>query len=126
MPYAKIVNNKIVYPPHNDGNKVNVHEDLTWLSENGFTIMSDAEIAPYIVNETPEYYTQRQIRLAMRALGMETLLDSILDSDAIIKRDWLEAQGIDFNNSTVISAITEAGITSEQITALKNKILETL
>lgn len=124
--YAKLENNKIIFPPHNDGNKINVHEDLNWLSENGFVLMTESEIAPYIVNEISEHYTKRQIRLAMRALEMESLLDSILQSDADKKRDWDEAQDIDFNNSTVISAITEAGITNEQITALKNKILESL
>ena len=33
---GKIINNKIVFPPVNDGNKMNVYKDSEWLITNGF------------------------------------------------------------------------------------------
>ena len=41
---GKIVNNKIVYPPVNDGNKMNVYNDEQWLQANGFHELTDEEI----------------------------------------------------------------------------------
>ena len=35
--YAKIISGKVVYPPKNDGNRVNVNLDNAWLAEHGFT-----------------------------------------------------------------------------------------
>ena len=38
--YAKIVDNEAVFPPHNDGDRYNVHLDPVWLAEHGFTDMT--------------------------------------------------------------------------------------
>ncbi len=47
MAYAKIVDRQIVYPPHNDGNKINVHLDPDWLAEHGYIDMT-AEKLPHM------------------------------------------------------------------------------
>lgn len=41
---AKIVNNKVVFPPVNDGNKMNVYQDSEWLEANGFHELTEEEI----------------------------------------------------------------------------------
>ena len=122
--YAKIVNNQIVTPPHNDGNKINVHLDAEWLAANGYTDMIDAELAQYATVSAQSVFTKLQIRRAMRALGMESTLDTILSSDATVKADWTDAQEIDLNDTVLRSAINAAGIMDVQITEIKTKILE--
>lgn len=122
MAYAKIVNGQLVYPPHNDGGRVNVHLDAAWLAEHGYSEMTDGEIAQYATGQT--VFTKLQIRRAMRALGMEETLNSILSSDATFSADWADAQEIDLADPVFISAIEAAGITSEQIESVKTKILE--
>ena len=41
---AKIVNKKIVFPPVNNGNKMNVYQDSEWLEANGFHELTEEEI----------------------------------------------------------------------------------
>ncbi len=126
MPYAKIVNGAIVYPPHNDGNRINVHLDSEWLSANGYTDMTEEEIAQYAASaiSVQAIFTKLQIRRAMRALEMEPILDAILASNVTFAADWADAQEIDLSDPVFASAIAAAGITEEQIAAVKTKILE--
>jgi len=39
-------------PPHNSGNKINVHLDADWLAKNGYTDMTDEQIAAYEAEHT--------------------------------------------------------------------------
>lgn len=41
---GKIINNKIVYPPVNDGNKMNVYNDEQWLQANCFHELTEEEL----------------------------------------------------------------------------------
>ena len=41
---GKIVNNQIITPPTNDGNRFNVHLDADWLEANGFHELTQTEI----------------------------------------------------------------------------------
>lgn len=41
---GKIINNKIVFPPVNDGNKMNVYQDSEWLIANGFHELTEEEL----------------------------------------------------------------------------------
>lgn len=126
MSYAKIENGVVIYPPHNDGNRINVHIDPDWLAENGYTDMTDEEIAQYATSSAAEQtvFTKLQIRRAMRALEMEPILDAILESSTTFSSDWTDAQEIDLADPVFASAIAAAGITEEQIAAVKTKILE--
>ncbi len=126
MSYAKIENGVAVFPPHNDGNRINVHLDPAWLAEHGYVNMTEEEIAQYAPSSEPvqNIFTKLQIRRAMRALEMESVLDAILAGNATFAVDWADAQEIDLADPVFASAITAAGITEEQIAAVKNKILE--
>lgn len=43
---GKIINNKIVFPPVNDGNRMNVYQDSEWLEANGFHELTEEELKP--------------------------------------------------------------------------------
>lgn len=43
---GKIVNNKVVFPPVNDGVKLNVYQDPEWLEANGFHELTEEELKP--------------------------------------------------------------------------------
>lgn len=126
MPYAKIVNNQIVRPPHNDGNMINVQLNPEWLADNGYTDMTEEELAQHAAASAPvqTVFTKLQIRRAMRALGIESTLDTILASDSTVAADWSDAQEIDLNDSVFRSAITAAGLTDEQVAEITSKIME--
>lgn len=47
MPYAKFEDGRVVYPPHNDGNCVNVHLDAAYCEAHGFTLKTPEEIAAF-------------------------------------------------------------------------------
>ncbi len=126
MAYAKIENGAVIYPPHNDGNRINVHLDPEWLAEHGYVDMTEEQIAQYTNPAVPvqTVFTKLQIRRAMRALEMEPILDAILASNATFAADWADAQEIDLADPVFSTAIAAAGITQEQIEAVKIKILE--
>ncbi len=126
MPYAKIENGVAVFPPHNDGNKINVHLDEPWLVEHGYVNMTEEELEPYTNLAIPvrTVFTKLQIRRAMRALEMESVLDAILAGNATFAADWGDAQEIDLSDPVVSAAIAAAGITEEQINVVKTKILK--
>jgi len=103
-----------------------VHLDPEWLAANGYVDMADEEIAQYSTTTTmvQTVFTKLQIRRAMRALEMEPVLDAILAGNATFAADWADAQEIDLADPVFASAIAAAGITAEQIDAVKTKILE--
>ena len=126
MPYAKIENGALIYPPHNADNRINVHLNPDWLADNGYTDMAEEEIAQYAAASAPvqTVFTKLQIRRAMRALGIESTLDTILASDSTVAADWSDAQEIDLNDSVFRNAITAAGLTDEQVAEITSKIME--
>jgi hypothetical protein len=74
---GKIVNNKIVQPPINDGNKFNVHLDAEWLEANGFYELTQAEIDT--ANEAAEVARQAAKAPALKQAENEyfALIDKI-------------------------------------------------
>lgn len=122
--FAKIENGQIVYPPHNDGNQINVHINLKWLSEHGYTNMTAEEIAAVENAGKPErtVFTKLAIRRAMRALGIEEKLDAILDFSATFRSDWTDAQEIDLADPMFLAALQTGGISENEIAQIKAQI----
>ena len=118
--YAKIEDGKIIFPPHNDGNRCNVHLDPVWLAEHGFRDMSDEELAPYWP-KPPEQtvFSKLSIRRAMRSLGIEAKLDALLNASATFRTDWTDAQDIDLADPVLTSALATGGITAAEIEQIK-------
>ena len=52
MAYKKEINGILIDPPHNDEGNVNVHTNIPWLIEHGYTDMTDEEIAQYAASST--------------------------------------------------------------------------
>ena len=62
-------------------------------------------------------FTKIEIRTAFASLGIETTLDSLLESNPTFKTYWLEAQIIDLEYPLTVTAL--ASLTAEQIQTLK-------
>lgn len=109
---GKIVNNQIITPPTNDGNRFNVHLDADWLEANGYRELTQSEIdaaneaATITAKLARTTFTQLQIREAFKALGKEADLDVLLNGNAEFKTHWQEAQEIDLNHPVTIQALT--------------------
>jgi len=130
--YAKIENGKLIFPPHNDGNKINVHLNPTWLADNGFVDMSqeeiDAILNPEIKPEPVEpeeqtVFSKLSIRRAMRELNLEDKLNELLDSSETFRNDWQDAQEIDLNDPILIEALSFGGLSKFEIDMIKEHIL---
>ena len=63
---GKIVNGKIVFPPTNSGNKLNVYKDPEWLVAHGFHELTQEELAA--VKHTPEVRKYSKLKI-IEALG---------------------------------------------------------
>ena len=121
--YAKIEDGKAVFPPHNDGNHYNVHLDPVWLTEHGFTDMTEEELAPYMP-KPPEQtvFSKLAIRRAMRTLGIEAKLDALLKASDTFRADWTDAQEIDFADPVLLQALASGGLTEPEIEQIKTII----
>ena len=121
--YAKIEEGKIILPPHNDGDHYNVHLDPQWLEEHGYRDMSEEELAPYRP-KPPEQtvFSKLAIRRAMRELGIESKLDALLNASATFRADWTDAQEIDLADPILLQALSQGGLTWEEIEEIKNTI----
>lgn len=121
--YAKIEDGKIILPPHNDGNYFNVHLDPAWLAAHGFTDMSEEELAPYRP-KPPEQtvFSKLAIRRAMRSLGIEGKLDSLLNASDTFRADWQDAQEIDLADPVLLDALASGGLTEQEIEQIKSII----
>ena len=60
-------------------------------------------------------YTKLQIRRAMRKMGLEDTLDSILTANFEFGKDWQDAQEIDLNDNVFKSALTQNELGDEFI-----------
>lgn len=113
----------IVRPPHNDGNKINVHHSLKWLAEHGFEEHDQAwfdEHTPPPQEPPPQTtFTKLAIRRAMRSLGIEEKLNALLSASPTFSADWQDAQEIDFADPVLIEALAAGSITAEEIEAIK-------
>lgn len=122
--FAKIENGAVIFPPHNDGNKINVHLDPAWLAEHGYTDMSEEELAPYRP-APPEQtvFSKLAIRRAMRSLGIEAKLNALLDASDTFRADWTDAQEIDLADPVLLEALASGGLSENEIAQIKNTIL---
>ena len=122
--YAKIEDGKVIFPPHNDGDHYNVHLDPAWLAEHGFTDMSEEEIAPFLPKPTEQtVFSKLAIRRAMRTLGIEEKLDSLLNASDTFRADWTDAQEIDLADPVLLAALASGGLTEQEISQIKSTIL---
>jgi hypothetical protein len=64
-------------------------------------------------------FTKLQIRRAMRSLGIEDKLNTLLASNATFNADWTDAQAIDLADSVLSSALSSGGITATEIESIK-------
>ena len=64
--YGKIVNGKLVTPPVNAGNKLNVYADKTWLEANGFKELTAEDFAQIKPEQVVRKYSKLKI---VEALG---------------------------------------------------------
>ena len=121
--YAKIEEGKIILPPHNDGDHYNVHLDPQWLEAHGFRDMSEEELAPYRP-KPPEQtvFSKLSVRRAMRELGIEAKLDALLNASATFRADWTDAQEIDLADPVLLQALSQGGLTEQEIEQIKNII----
>lgn len=122
--FAKLdENGGIVRPPHNDGNKINVHHNLEWLAAHGFEEHDQAwfdEHTPQPPEQPPQtVFTKLAIRRAMRTLGIESKLDALLAASRTFAADWTDAQEIDLADPVLIEALGAGSITAEEIEAIK-------
>lgn len=118
--YAKIEEGKIVLPPHNDGDHYNVHLDPAWLAEHGFTDMSEEELAPYRQQPEPQtVFSKLAVRRAMRRIGIEAKLDALLNASDTFRADWSDAQEIDLADPVLLQALSQGGISAEEISQIK-------
>lgn len=122
--YAKIEGDNLIFPPHNDGNRYNVHLDPQWLAAHGFRDMTEEEIAPYLP-KPPEQtvFSKLAIRRAMRTLGIEAKLDALLNASDTFRADWTDAQDIDLADPVLLDALASGGLTAQEIEQIKSTIL---
>lgn len=121
--YAKIEDGKVIFPPHHDGNHFNVHLDRQWLSEHGYTDMTEEETAPYLPKpQEPTVFSKLAIRRAMRTLQIEYKLNQLLSASDTFRNDWTDAQQIDLGDPVLVQALSYGGITEQEIVAIKNAI----
>lgn len=116
----------IVFPPHNDGNKINVHHSPEWLSAHGFEGHTQAWFDEHTPPppEPPQQtvFSKLQIRRAMRALGIEAKLDALLAASHTFAADWADAQDIDLADLVLVEALAAGSITAEEIEEIKREI----
>lgn len=121
--FAKLdENGRIVRPPHNDKNRINVHHSLEWLSAHGFEEHSQEWFDEHTPPPQQTVFTRLQIRRAMRDLGIEEKLDTLLDSSDTFKKDWNDAQDINLADPVYLQALASGSITEQEIEDIKNQI----
>lgn len=124
--YAKIEDGKAVFPPHNDGNHVNVDLDPVWLSAHGFRDMTDEELAPYLPEPISQtVFSKLAIRRAMRSLSIEDKLDNLLNASSTFKSDWTDAQQIDLADPVLVQALSQGNITEEDLNNIRQVLTST-
>ena len=113
-PHIVKINNYTIYGYDSEQNEENLLKaGYTKFSKPaGYYEIKDGAITekqPQIEEKT--VFTKLQIRRAFRALNIEDELDSILQSNPALKKDWNEAVQIDLQDQQITSII-EAGLLS--------------
>lgn len=136
MSYLKIDQNEIVEAPYKverDGKIIygyNKENNEPMLFADGYAKFpkskSNYEIKDgQIVEKEPtppepqSVFTKLQIRRAMRQLGIEHELNTILSGNVQFQSDWNDAQEIDLNDNLIQDAIQEGLITQEMIDTIR-------
>lgn len=87
--------------------------------------ITEWDYSPIETPETPpaeRIYTKLQIRRACRKLGLETLLDSLLESNPQIKNDWQDAQEINLADPVLMDAVNNGIIDASIIEQIAENI----
>lgn len=129
--YCKIVNGKLVLPPDNDGNRINVHLDPEWCEVHGFTDMSVAEInaaKAEWANSHPDRHDWRDkekfIAAVKELLPPEKLVEILGDTAklkeavagiAMLATDAAPGGVIDVADPRVAQFLSLSGLTIEQV-----------
>lgn len=128
--FCKVINGKLVQPPHNDGNKINVHLDLEWLAAHGYTDMTNAEInaakAEWAAAHPDRHDWQDKVRFiaAVKSLVSAEKLAEILGNVdamkeavsglALLATDAAPGGVIDLADKRVAQFLSLSGLTVEQ------------
>lgn len=64
-------------------------------------------------------YSKLAIRRAMRELGIEAKLDTLLNASAQFRADWSDAQEIDLADPVLLAALQAGSITAEELADIK-------
>ena len=129
--FCKIINGKLVLPPHNDGNKINVHLDPQWCEAHGFTDMTVAEINAAKAEwnaahpDRHDWRDKEKFIAAVKTLIPADKLVEILGDAAKLKEsvaglallatDAAPGGLIDVNDSRVAQFLALSGLTVEQV-----------
>lgn len=136
MSYLRIKNGKIIEAPYKverSGRIIfgyNKENNEAMMFEDGFekfpksignyTIQNgeivERQIEPIAPNSM---FSKLQIRRAMRELGIENVLDQILENNEQFKKDWNDAQEIDLQDDMIQSAIQSGLISQSMVDQIK-------
>lgn len=121
-PYTIERNGKVIYGYNKPNNEAMLFEDGyakfpksadNYEIKNGQIV--EKEPTPYVKN----IFTKLEIRRAMRQLGIEDQLNTILNENPQFKIDWDDAQEINLNDPLIQNAIKEGIISQELIERLR-------
>lgn len=68
-------------------------------------------------------FTKLKIRRAMRQLGIEDKLNTLLAASETFAADWADAQDIDLGDPVLLQALQMGDISAEEIEQIKNIII---
>ena len=67
-------------------------------------------------------FTKLEIRRAMRSLGIEEKLDTLLSQNETFRKDWQDAREIDLNDEITKIALESGGITENEIFKIREQM----
>lgn len=114
---------KIVYGYNSETNEPMLIEDgyqkfdKTFLD---YEIKDGQIVEKKIIVPENTIFTKLQIRRAMRQLGIERLLDNILENNPQFKKEWDDCIEVDLNDQMIKDAIKAGLITQNDIDQIKN------
>jgi len=139
--YLKIIDNNIVEAPYNivkgDQNifGYNKESNEAMLFEDGYvkfnkpidnyTIVSGNIVEKSSIEPISEQtvFNKLQIRRAMRALGIEDILNTILENNTQFRNDWNDAVEIDLNDEIIQGLISQGILTQEALEIVRATML---
>lgn len=104
--------------------KMNPGADVEWREANGYIYDHNPVPPPPAPEPEPEHvFTKLKIRRAMRTLGIEGKLNTLLAASETFANDWADAQEIDLADPVLVSALALGSVTQEEIEAIRRVIM---